>query len=305
VSLALTFVLALASGASAAGEVDPDEPLVISAAGVNWVVGNSQFVDAPGMAVQNAELGTQGDAYELAGRLLVNGAAYVAPTAIWEGRSYSGGPVTLSGLEMTLRYVVDDAYPVLGALATFANKSSGEVAATVAWENNISADDGAAVATTGSGDDELTATDRWLVLDNDDDAGGGAPATWFLLYGRGNPRLVPSAASLNTTAFVENEGFRVEYDLQVAPGQAVSLLFLNGLSDTMSRGVVNAANADRFLSAEHLGDAGLSAEDRALIVNFDRGALSVPALSRAGAALLVLAVAVLALFRARGPRVRP
>jgi hypothetical protein len=73
----------------------------------------------------------------------------------------------------------------------------------------------------------------------------------------------------------------------------------------MSRGVVNAANADRFLSAEHLGDAGLSAEDRALIVNFDRGALSVPALSRAGAALLVLAVAVLALFRARGPRVRP
>ena len=261
--------LALSAGTSSGEDIDPDEPLSVSAAGATWTLGNSSFVGVPGLGVLDAQLGSQVDAYDLAGRLLVDGVPYVAPTAIRVGRSYAAGPVELGGLEVSVRYVIDELYPVLGAVASFSNKLSAGLAATVTWENNIGADGDLEVATTSSGDDDLTSIDRWIVLH--DGPSNGGPATWFLFFGRGEPRLVPFAASLETSFFSSNEGVRIDYDIDVAPGDTVSLLFLNGLADSTSRGVVLAANVDRFLAAEDLLAEGLSAEERERIVNFQLG----------------------------------
>lgn len=193
--------LALSAGTSSGEDIDPDEPLSVSAAGATWTLGNSSFVGVPGLGVLDAQLGSQVDAYDLAGRLLVDGVPYVAPTAIRVGRSYAAGPVELGGLEVSVRYVIDELYPVLGAVASFSNKLSAGLAATVTWE----------------------------------------------------------------------KGVRIDYDIDVAPGDTVSLLFLNGLADSTSRGVVLAANVDRFLAAEDLLAEGLSAEERERIVNFQLG----------------------------------
>ncbi len=124
-----------------------------------------------------------------------------------------------------------------------------------------------------SGDTSFGADDAWLVTD-DYSVGGGDPTTSFRWYGPGT--VLTQNATFMTTTFTAagNQGPRAYYQLAVAPGETVSLLWFSGMH-TGAGSSINAANLMSSLDSLTDGDAlltGLSATQLAQTANWSFGA---------------------------------
>lgn len=216
---------------------------------------------------------TNFDAYDHANTLQVGGVNYSPAQADLTGQTYSGFVQSFGGLDTTLQYHADSTLPLLRSFAEFTNTTGAAISTTVTWQHNLGADSSTQIVSSGSGDTSFGADDAWLVTD-DYSVGGGDPTTSFRWYGPGT--VLTQNATFMTTTFTAagNQGPRAYYQLAVAPGETVSLLWFSGMHTGAGSGT-NAANLMSSLDSLADGDAlltGLSATQLAQTANWSFGA---------------------------------
>ena len=204
----------------------------------------------PGLSVIDAILVERAgvdktDPFDSALTLWVNDAQYVSPDTVdVTGETLTSGPVTMSGLDVTVQYYAASTTPVLRALFTFHNPTAAEIDADVKVLSNFGSDALTGARGTSSGDASLSGfVDRWVVTSDDPTTPGDAVvglAYWgpeafatFPLYGM----------RITQTVFdcVSTDGIGAEAPLVVPPGETLSFLFFAQLSATNVEGVTAAA----------------------------------------------------------------
>jgi hypothetical protein len=216
----------------------------------------------------------QGDAYDIAGILQVNGAGYAPATADLTGNTYTGDAVTLSGFSTKMQYYVDPLSRVVRNVASFQNTTGGSLTNTVTWQGNAGSDGGTNWITSSSGDATFSLIDRWVITD--DVSVGGDPTNTWVLWGTG-AALTPNAV-FNTTTYsaAGNEGVRANFSVTLGAGESISLMFFNEMWRNQPEAIGGTGRWDSL----NLGDsalAGLTPGELAGIANWNFAAVPAPA----------------------------
>lgn len=194
----------------------------------------------------------------------------------------------LSGLTVRRRVFVPNAGSPLANgfvryLDTFTNPSGAPITVSVrvgtvaAGTGQLAA--GLGVWRTQNDDPELSAADRWAVVD-DDNAGGGGAAVGVLVWGAG-ARARPAQFALGYPTAGDTRALAWDYDgVTVPPGQTVSILTI------VVHEAARAAAIDEVDSLLRVRDAdalfGLTDGERRQIANFDVDPTNGAALADAG-----------------------
>ena len=260
---------AMLSMTALAAPQDPTVDVDIAGGNSNWTdieIGCRDSI--AGLCVADANLISpgQGDAYDVAAYLRIDGQNYEPLTADLTGQFYTGAPVTISGLEVTQAFYVSPTDSVLRTFATFTNPGGSDINVPLRWQHNLGADGSTTVVGSASGDTLYTTADGWVVTDDAAD-GGGDPTTSFALFGPG-ATVTTTAVSLTTD--LDESGFQgvvADYDLTVPAGQTRTMMWFNGLDSTSSEGQARGAAWDTL----ELGDpllVGLSNAEIAALANW-------------------------------------
>ncbi|MBA4065584.1 MAG: hypothetical protein C0501_18095 [Isosphaera sp.] len=232
-----------------------------------------------GFSVSDADIGGQFDAFDDGLTIRVNGAPYLSPATVdLTGTTLTSGPVTLSGLAVTVQFFADPNSPTLRTLVSFTNPTAAALSAVVSLQTNNGSDGGTQTITTSSGDLAFTTADRFIITD--DAPVGGDPTNTHVIFGAGAPLVTPSLVSTTVFANFGTEGVRADFNLTVGAGETQSLLFFNQIHTTAALALADAAV---FNSNTAIADAGLLAgltpAQLGQIVNFNFGpaAAAVPA----------------------------
>lgn len=205
------------------------------------------------------------------------------------------GTDTLSGLDTQMEYYFFGNRPLVRAFYQFTNNTASTITATATFEGDYGSDDDTVMEVTSDGDAIPEDTDKWYISSDDDTGGGpGDPVLTLTRYG---------GAATETGTDIEspadgNEYYEIDYNLSVAPGETVSLLFFQEMSASVAAAQTGAADFDSLstLSSASLL-TGISAGQQATILNYKNGASGIPLIK--GNALISLAAA-LGLFGAAG-----
>ncbi len=224
---------------------------------------------SPGLAITDAGLGGQGDAFDEGLTLWVDSHGFVAPLdSTLSGQTFTAGPVSMSGLDVTMQYAAAADSATLRTLATFVNPSAADIIADVAFATNVGSDSSTGIRGTSSGDLLFTPADRWVVT-SDDPTTPGDPVNIHVIAGPSSPPLPP--ASVGTTVYncSDTDGILADFMLTVPAGQTRRLLFFNGLSPDNTQAATDATVFDT--NPIRGGDllSGLSVSDLLQIVNWN------------------------------------
>lgn len=228
---------------------------------------------APGISVLDAELDPNGthklDAFDGAFAIWVDDVRFVSPDSVdLSDDTLTAGPVTLSGLEVTVEYRAFQTSPTLRTLIAFHNPSSAFVGADILLATNFGSDGATGVRGAGS-------TGGWRVT-SDSATSPSDPAVLLVALG---PALglqqssIPIERSSDTTFFCPSashqEGHELRGRVTVPPGATAYLLQFAGLSAT-NEGAVDAGFA--FSSNPPVGSelmTGITREQSLAIVNWN------------------------------------
>ena len=299
-------ILGLQNNIALAAPVNPNSPTnVAGGASSNWTsIENGCRSSIAGLCVSDANIPGQGDAYDAAAALSIDGTFYVAPSADLTGQYYTGGSTVLSGLNVSEQYYFFAADSVLRTYATLNNPTGSPIAVAVRWQSNLGADSGTQVISTGSGDAAFGTNDEWVVTD-DGNLTGGDPTTSFALYGPGAPITTSSVSMVTDLSESGFEGVLADYNVTIQAGETIAFMWINGLDSSSTAGT-SRGSAFPSLSPSDPLLADLSATEIARIVNWDFAATAgptIPVPTLDTWALLVLIAAFMLLAWVRHSRV--
>jgi hypothetical protein len=248
----------------------------------------------PGLVITDAtSAGGDSDAFDDAYQVWVGGSVFVAPgTVDLTGTTLTAGPVSMSGLNVTVQYWFDTASAVARILVTLQNPTGADIATTVQIPVNFGSDSSTVYEATSSGDTSMTTADIWAVTSQ-----GGT--------GEYNTTVVPGTSAVQTTVFncAGSEGLGSTYNVSVPAGQSRSVMMFAGLgaitstTDSLAGAVSAAALFNSLDSVVAQGwTSGVSAQQLSEVVNWGpyvpTTPTSIPTLSEWGMILLSSLMAV-------------
>jgi hypothetical protein len=197
----------------------------------------------PGLTVQDANIPDGSDAYDNAAMLWLDDAVFVPPDPVdLTGQTLTAGPVSMSGLDVTMQYYAASGDATLRTVITFENPSGADINATAQWVNNSGSDGGTGIRGTSSGDTTFDTADRWIVTS--DSAGTpGDPVNTYVLFGPGSP-VTPSGASQVVFSCAGTEGVLSTFDVSIPAGAARHLMFFNQMNAENAGALTAAAEFD-------------------------------------------------------------
>ncbi|MBI1285342.1 MAG: IPTL-CTERM sorting domain-containing protein [Thiobacillus sp.] len=248
----------------------------------------------PGLNIQDAtSAGGDSDAFDHAYSIWINGVVFVPPATVdLTGTTLTAGPVSMSGLNVTVQYWFDTASAVARVLVTLQNPTGSDIATTVQIPVNFGSDGSTIYEATSSGDTSMTTADIWAVTSQ-----GGT--------GEYNTTVVPGTSAVQTTVFncTGTEGIGSTYNVSVPAGQSRSIMMFAGLgsinntTDSLAGAIAAAPLFNTLDSVVAQGwTAGMSAQQLAEVVNWGPYVAptptSIPTLSEWGMILLSSFLAV-------------
>jgi hypothetical protein len=259
---------------------------------------------APGAGVVDADLGSQGDAYDNAAVLFVNNTVFVPQggALTQSGQSANGGTVAIAGLNVSLSYFVSPTLPVLRTFTTLTNPTAGTINVPVTFVNNSGSDGSTIIKQTSSGDLTFDVNDRFLISDDtaDNATASGDPALTYVFFGLGGAPLTPTSVSTTVFNAAGTQGTQATFSLALGAGQTASFLFFNALDSTTNAA---AANAPRYATLATLGATdlltGLSTAQLNTVVNYASGSVSVNGPEPGTVALFAVGLVAVAAVRRR------
>lgn len=226
----------------------------------------------PGLSVNDAEFEPAGanktDAFDEAFALWVDDARFVAPDSVdVTDDTLTAGPVSLSGLEVTMEYRALQSSATLRALVTFHNPTSAFIAADVALATNYGSDGN--TVEFGSGTDG-----GWNVTSDSATTPSDPPV---LLVSTGSVRdLVESSIPISSTTSTVfacpaglAQGRQVRGRIVVAPGRTSYLLQFAELAATNQDAVTAGATFETNPSLGSELMSGITKEQSLAIVNWN------------------------------------
>jgi hypothetical protein len=226
----------------------------------------------PGLTIQDANIPDGGDAYDNAAMLWLDSTVFVPPDPVdLTGQTLTAGPVSMSGLDVTMQYYAASGDATLRTLITFQNPSGSAINATAEWVNNHGSDGGTGIRGTSDGDLTFSTADRWIV--SSDSAGTpGDPVNTYVLFGPGSPAATPSAASQLVFSCAGTEGVLSTFDISVPAGATRHLMFFNQMNAENAEGLAGAVEFDT--NPAQGGDllSGLDATQLSEVLNWAFGA---------------------------------
>jgi hypothetical protein len=258
---------------------------VLNGGGARWWVYNWAGTDtgdvsgkceySPGLAVGDATLDPTGinkdDAFDDGLVFWVDGKNVVAPltTPAASDDAVTVGPVSMSGLDVSVTYAALQTSPTLRTIATFTNPTGAAIAATIVMNTNDGSDDGTLIQGTSSGDKTVSTADRWIVS-SDSDTAPGDPVNTHVVAGPGTlvAPLTALADQGGTQCSDTGKGPMATYNLTVPAGTTRRLLFFNDLSATNAEGLTSAARYDANPATGSTLVTGLDAPTLTEVVNW-------------------------------------
>jgi hypothetical protein len=242
--------------------------------------GDCPTTQLPGLGVEEGDYDVNGvnngDAFDGGLLFFVNGAEVVAPTN-WDvqpdpvdntlNRVLTSGPTTVGGVGTTVEYRALPNQQVLRSTVSLSNPGSTAVTIPVAVATNFGSDSGTVTVGTSSGDAVLTDADRWLVTSDDATTPGDAVNT-SVLAGPGQVAAPPTATSSTVFDCANTNGVQATYHVTIPAGSTRALMFFNELSETNAGALAGAARFNGNPGATDELLTGLSATQRANIVNW-------------------------------------
>lgn len=283
---------------------------ITTALGSDWDISNSGGTDGDafsgtctgdadsGLTIVDAQSADgDGDMYDNAWGIWVDDVSF-APTIFGvNGNQVTAGPVSLSGLDVSMEYLFSDVIEAGRTIATFTNPTGSPISVSVDVPANFGSDSDTTIVTTSSGDTTFATDDGWAV-------------TWDTsseintsVFQGPNPSVPPTSFTETVFSCAGTEGLGATFDLTVPAGGTQSLMFFMGIAEidgTGSTDTANAsANAQQFSSFDTIDGSltgDLTRDELNTIVNWglaEAPALAVPALSPWS--LLLLSVLLLGL----------
>jgi hypothetical protein len=183
------------------------------------------------------------------------------------------GPVTMSGLDVTMEYTFSDVVQAGRLRAIFENPTINSINISVDMAMNSGASP-FQIQATSSGDTVFDTADRWVVSSDGDPATD--PVNTTVLWGD-RAAVTPSFAT--TTVFLcdgnEDDGIGVSFDISIPAGSRRQLLFFAGLGDikgtgnTVAGAIANAAMFDVYFDIDPSLLAGIANSELIEILNWE------------------------------------
>jgi len=216
----------------------------------------------------NASGSRQGDAFDNASLLWINGEQVGGFLRATTDSTSNYATVPLSGLNVTVQYHAVSTSPTLRNYTTLRNDTGSDIFAIVNFTNNFGSDGGTGVYTTSNGDTSIGPDDRWVITD-DFSTDVGDPANTTVLYGPGSPRSPVVFTQQTVFNCWSSEGLNARLDVMIPAGSQRSLLFFHQLSASSAIADFEALQFDTTPADGSALIEGLSAEQLSEIVNWD------------------------------------
>jgi hypothetical protein len=290
-SFSLALIVALAGGAAIPAFADPVQlPQTLNGGGGStWEVNPSGGTNngtptgtqdnSCGLNVNNVSLGMLNDAYDFGLEVWIDDVIVVPPgcpttaDADRTGETVTVGPVTMSGLDVSVAYAAMPSTPTLRTLVTLNNTGGAPVDITMKWVTNLGSDNLTVVRGTSSGSTTFEIADRWIVTS--DDNLGTDVVNGFALFGPGTPAVTPSAVSMvGPNDGGDTNSIVVSYPVTVPAGETRYLLFYNQVSATNEAALSSITTFDTNPTGELVAGLDQTVLDR--VVNWDLGAVTPP-----------------------------
>jgi hypothetical protein len=256
---------------------------ILNGGNARWIVWNGAGTDTglvdgsceygPGFAVGDATFDpngvNKGDAFDDGLVFWVGGKIFVAPltTPAAAGDSVTAGPVSMSGLDVSVTYAALQSGPTLRTIASFTNPTNAPITANVTMNTNVGSDNGTLVQGTSDGDTTVETSDRWVVT-SDDATTPSDPVNTHVVAGPGTPVGPPTALLTQGTTCSNTDGIQASFNVTVPAGTTRRLLFFNELHATNADGVTTASAFDTTPATGSALVTGLDAASLSEIVNW-------------------------------------
>jgi hypothetical protein len=234
-----------------------------------------------GAAIQDAQIPAGSDAFDDGAMLWVNN-VQVGGALTVAGQSATYAARNIAGLTASLRYDVLTTESTARVLLTLTNSGTptggvrgGTISVPVDYATNFGSDGSTQIRGSSSGDTSFTIADRWLVTSDTSDSD---PVNTTVIWG-GTPQVPPQSVSSTVFNCADTPGALARFQVSVAPGATVRLMFFQRLSDTTPNALAAAPDFDNVTTGSPLL-AGLTPGEFASVVNWNLGpppvAVSVP-----------------------------
>ncbi len=239
------------------GAAQSTQAQVISGGGADWT-----FVG--GSLLEDAETLTQFDAFDDALRIYVNGTQALTGFGGTDNATFTlGSAVNVAGLSVTSRFDALQTSPTLRSFFTFTNTTNSLFTGSLGVQTNVGSDTGTIIKGTSSGDLLFGTNDRWIVTD--DNALGGDPENLHVLWFTGGQ--APASVTNSVFSSFGTEGVGANWNVSLAAGQTISLLFFNQITDGDIPTNVVGSNTALFNSLSSGLTFGLSQAELARTIN--------------------------------------
>ena len=225
-----------------------------------------------GAGINDAQIPAGSDAFDLGGMLWVNN-VQVGGALTVAGQSANFAAQNIAGLTASLRYDVlttESTARVLLTLTNNDNPTSGDRGGTINvpidYATNFGSDDSTQIRGSSSGDTSFTVADRWLVTSDTSDSDA---VNTTVLWG-GTPLVAPQSVSSTVFDCADTPGALARFQVSVAPGATIRLMFFQRISDTTPNALAAAPSFDNVVAGSPLL-AGLTPGEYASIVNWTAG----------------------------------
>lgn len=223
--------------------------------GTSWAIWNyagapdpTGYCEAvPGLSVYDARLvdPERGNAFDNGAMLYVDGQPFASQLhPLITDHHLLAGPVTMSGLGVTVDYTTLADAPTLRTVFSFTNPTDAAIPVVAQFASNLGSDEDTVIHGTSSGDTSFTADDRWIVSGDGSDLDYYAHVT-HVLFGPGD--VTPPATVSDTTFECIRDsarGIAANFSVTVPPGETRRLMFFNELYASGPEGVAAAALYD-------------------------------------------------------------
>ncbi len=287
INLAL-FFFGLPAGAAIAANVSPTGLTVMPGFGpLEWNIENDGSSNAtaftgtckslPGLTIDDARIDNGNtNAFDTAYTIYVDGAPFVAPNpSHLTGTTFTAGPVSMSGLNVTVEYHFSDIIQAARIRVILENPTAIDNNPSISVALNLGSDAGTVIEATSSGDLLYTTADRWVITS---DGLPLTPVNTTVVYGPGTVRVVPFFTTTTVCGDPgptgDPTGIGYSFNITVPANATRQLMFFAGLGDivgpgnTITGAIANVTMFDNNNNIDPSLLAGIPAGDLGEILNW-------------------------------------